>query len=48
MLEGMVDLKHELEKHSSKLKDCQQKIKHYQNEVRETLKHSLLHFLTFS
>ena len=30
---GMVDFKHELEQHSIKLKDCQQKIKYYQNEV---------------
>lgn len=36
--EGMMDFKHELEKHSLKLKDCQQKMKYYQNEVRITVK----------
>lgn len=31
--EKLMDLKHELDKHSTKLKDSQQRIKYYQNEV---------------
>lgn len=30
---AMVDLRHERDKHASKLKDCQQKIKYYKAEV---------------
>lgn len=38
---GMVDLRHELERHNLKLKDCQQKVKHYQNEVWEAMVHTV-------
>ncbi len=31
---SLVDLRHEVDKYNSRLKDNQQKIKHYQNEVR--------------
>lgn len=33
--EAILDLKHELDKYNSKLKDSQQKIKYYQKEVRQ-------------
>ena len=31
--EGLMDLRHELEKYTTKMKENQQKIRHFQNEV---------------
>ena len=31
--EGLVDLRHELERYATKMKENQQKIRHFQNEV---------------